>query len=208
MKGEVTRSGNFIEFNGDICSQTGALLLKEIEQALREEALHLTLLISSGGGICEISFMLYEKIKELLRRYSRDGKPIPLWTYGVGNIASAAVILFSVGDRRCISRNAQLLFHEMAVIFKPMMGGTPASEIRDTLVQIQKDGCFCENEAAIFLLKGLVEGELRQKSPDMVLVQECNVVLGLVERGVHCCSWTPVMVNFLQTIERRANKGA
>jgi hypothetical protein len=208
MKGEVSRSGNFIEFNGDICDQTGEGLLREIEQALEEGALHLTLLIHSGGGLGDVGFMLYAKIKELLQKYARGGKPVPLWTYGVGAIASAAVVLFSVGDRRCMSKNAQLMFHESSVMFKPMMRGTPVNKVRDALVQIERDGCFCKNEVVIFLLQECVEGELAQERPDTVLMQQCNTILELVARGLHCCERTPVVVYFLQSLERLASESS
>lgn len=208
MEGEVRRLGNFIEFNGDICDQTGEMLLKEIEQALKEGALHLILFIHSGGGLGDVGFMLNTKIKELLQKYARDGKPVPLWTYGVGVIASAAVVLFSVGDRRCMSRNAQLMFHESSVMFKPVMKGMPVNKVRDALVQIEKDGCFCKNEVAILLLQECVEAELAQETPDTVLMQECNTILESVAKGLHCCERTPIVVCFLQTLERLASESS
>lgn len=208
MEGEVNRTGDFIEFNGDICAQTEEQLLKEVKGALQDGAKRVTLLICSEGGVGEVAFRMVRRIKELLQLYAYDGRPVPLWTYGVGDIASAAVVLFSAGDRRCISKNAQVKFHEVMLAFRPTVGGIPAKEIRDAITQVRAGGCFCRNETIAILLNEIAKSDLMYEFENMSMVQECRSILKILEKGGHCCEKTTDIVNFLESIVAVAGKNA
>ncbi len=68
------------------------------------------LILNSDGGIVESAMAFYDTIKHALKRN--------ITVVGVGQISSAAVILFCSGKKRLIGRNAYMLLHNISMEYK------------------------------------------------------------------------------------------
>lgn len=75
------------------------------ENSQEEKPDHLTLYLNSGGGDLYNAFALVDIM--LL-------SDIPVWTVGVGNIMSAAALIFACGERghRYVARHTGFMMHE------------------------------------------------------------------------------------------------
>lgn len=62
--------------------------------------------ISSGGGDMMVAMAMYDAIR---------GTKNKVRTVGLGNVGSAAVLLFAAGDERVLGPNASLFFHGTSV---------------------------------------------------------------------------------------------
>lgn len=69
----------------------------------RKKPKELKLIINSPGGDMYAAFSLIDTIK---------GSPIPVTTYGLGQIASAGLLIFMSGSRRLITPNTSILSHQ------------------------------------------------------------------------------------------------
>ncbi len=68
------------------------------------------LILNSDGGIVESAMAFYDIIRHGMRR--------EITVVGVGQISSAAVILFCAGKKRLIGHNAYILLHNISMQYK------------------------------------------------------------------------------------------
>jgi ATP-dependent Clp protease protease subunit len=105
--GDLEKNGYFI-LSDPISEQSVAPLLKFIiAHNLRDPKLvdHIKLIINSPGGSVEAAFALIDMIR---------ASKIPVRTYGLGLIASAALMVFMSGKKgsRYVTPNTQILSHQ------------------------------------------------------------------------------------------------
>lgn len=99
-------------FNDDFTAKsTGELMKFVIERNLmtKDKPKMIKLLINSPGGEVPSAFAAIDIIK---------GSRIPVYTYGLGEIASCALMLFIAGERgkRFVTRNTSILSHQYSSI--------------------------------------------------------------------------------------------
>ena len=97
-------------FNDDFhAKSTGDLIKFIIERNLiiKDKPKMMKLIINSPGGEVSSAFALIDTIK---------GSRIPIYTYGLGEIASCGLLTFIAGERgkRFITRNTSILSHQFS----------------------------------------------------------------------------------------------
>jgi ATP-dependent Clp protease protease subunit len=127
--------------------------------------------ISSSGGSSDHGLLAYNYLKQL---------NIPKTTIGMGNVDSAAVMIFAAGDRRLTMPSCRFVLHE-ALTSMNMGGsfnGTKIHEIANLNERITKDYCHAISKATGKPLK-VVEKKVRDgqvmsssEAKDYGLVQE------------------------------------
>lgn len=86
--------------SGDIESETFEMI---VEQIKKNEPQSVELIINSYGGDLNIAFGIYDYLKSL---------KIKITTKGYGQVSSAAILLFLLGEKRYLSENAVVFLHE------------------------------------------------------------------------------------------------
>ena len=97
-------------FNDDFNSKSTGDLIKFIIERnllLKEKPKMMKLIINSPGGEVSSAFALIDTIK---------GSRIPIYTYGLGEIASCGLLTFIAGEKgkRFITRNTAILSHQFS----------------------------------------------------------------------------------------------
>lgn len=99
-----------IYISGPITDATSESICKEIiEYNIKGEADHLQMIINSPGGTCSAGFAIIDMME-----WSR----IPIYTMGIGMIASMGLIIFMAGakGRRVITARTSILSHRFSWI--------------------------------------------------------------------------------------------
>jgi ATP-dependent Clp protease protease subunit len=94
----------FKEFNSDNCGDAIAFIL-ERNLMTKKQPKWMKMLINSPGGEVSSAFALIDTMK---------GSRIPIYTYGLGEIASCGLMTFIAGTKghRYITRNTAILSHQ------------------------------------------------------------------------------------------------
>ncbi|HBI25370.1 MAG: hypothetical protein UT41_C0001G0521 [Candidatus Wolfebacteria bacterium GW2011_GWC2_39_22] len=200
MNGTVRRTGNHIEFLGEVNEKMAMCLLDAICKALNEGVDKIIVSICSGGGDGWIAFQLYARIWKMMRANARqDGKAVPLWTCAVGEVSSAGIVLFMAGDHRCMSQSAELKFHEGVVSMGPKGQNVPAQAIKDSLAAISKqEHCLCADVNVRILMRGLLGTSRRRKRLWNPYTRELAAISRQIIKGVHCCEKSPAVIKLLK----------
>ena len=89
--------------------------------------------ISSSGGSSDHGLLAYNYLKQL---------SIPKTTIGMGNVDSAAVMIFCAGDKRLAMQSCRLILHEaLTNIHHGTFNGTKLHEIANLNERITSDYC-------------------------------------------------------------------
>ena len=88
--------------------------------------------ISSSGGSSDHGLLAYNYLKEL---------SIPKTTIGMGNVDSAAIMIFAAGDKRLAMPSCRFLLHEALTTIGGTFNGTKLHEIANLNERITKDYC-------------------------------------------------------------------
>lgn len=88
--------------------------------------------ISSSGGSSDHGLLAYNYLKQL---------SIPKTTIGMGNVDSAAVMIFAAGDKRFAVPNCRFLFHQALSPVGGMYNATKLREFAKLNERITKDYC-------------------------------------------------------------------
>ena len=130
----------FIGFNFFV-DRLAIMKLIAAVSTVRQQAASVTLCLSSPGGSTEQAFYAYEILRAL---------PIPVHTFNLGIVQSAANILFMAGEQRSAVPGANFLFHETR--FSPPVGGNyTAAELEFTAASAKQD----DARIALILSAGL-----------------------------------------------------
>jgi ATP-dependent protease ClpP protease subunit len=95
-----------IKFVGDVNPPTISALLQAVDSQYKIGIRKFVILISSNGGDVLSGFMAYSYLK---------GMPIEVTTFNVGNVDSAAGILFCAGTKRYAVPDSRFLIHEVSM---------------------------------------------------------------------------------------------
>ncbi len=117
-----------IRFVADINPQSINILMANIENKLREGKNHFKILLSSNGGSVFHAVSCYNFLK---------GIPATIETHNIGNIDSAASVLFSAGTKRYSCSNASFLFHGISLGMN--QGNIPEKQLREVVANIDTD---------------------------------------------------------------------
>jgi len=97
-----------IRFFSEVNPGTASALMRAIDSEYKAGTRRFAVLISSSGGDVLSGFTAYNYLK---------GLQIELTTFNIGNVDSAATLLFCAGKKRFSVPNARFLLHEGAVTF-------------------------------------------------------------------------------------------
>lgn len=94
------------DFNADSCGDAIAFIL-ERNLMPKEKPKQIKMIINSYGGAVDAAFALIDTMK---------GSPIPIYTYGLGCIASCGLLTFIAGKKgkRYITKNTSILSHQFS----------------------------------------------------------------------------------------------
>lgn len=95
----------FKDFTQESCGDAVAFILER--NLLKQKPKHMRMLINSQGGEVSSAFALIDTMK---------GSPIPVHTYGLGEISSCGLMTFIAGQKghRYITRNTSILSHQFS----------------------------------------------------------------------------------------------
>jgi ATP-dependent Clp protease, protease subunit len=91
-----------ISFLGPIDSGSMAALLRSVNDQIRQNHTNITILIASPGGDTTAAFFAYNVLKTL---------PATITTFNVGNVDSAAMLLYCAGTKRYSMPATRFLIH-------------------------------------------------------------------------------------------------
>lgn len=97
-----------IRFFSDVNPGTIGMLLQTIDAQYKLGTRKFTILMSSGGGDVLSGFMAYNYLR---------GLPIEVTTFNVGNVDSAASIIYCAGSKRYAVPEARFIIHEVSLSF-------------------------------------------------------------------------------------------
>jgi ATP-dependent protease ClpP protease subunit len=97
-----------ITFMGDVNTASVGVLLQVVNGQIRSGVHKITLVISSGGGDSSAAFAAYNYLRNL---------PVEVTTFNIGNIDSAAVILYCAGRHRYSLPATRFLIHGNSLVF-------------------------------------------------------------------------------------------
>lgn len=140
----VKKSRFVLVVSGTIDEEKYNVILQAINeyQQTRDDYSGLTVLITSLGGAAYIAMAIYDLIKSL----NAD-----VYTVALGGCASAATILFALGQRRFVSENVTFLIHTSRIDYASMVTMREVKYLDDTLKYT--------NERVIKILDELIENE-------------------------------------------------
>lgn len=95
------------DFNNGSCSDAMTFILARNLMVGKDKPKQIKLIINSPGGGVAAAFALIDTIK---------GSKIPVYTYGMGEIASCGLLTFMAGQKgkRFITRNTSILSHQFS----------------------------------------------------------------------------------------------
>jgi ATP-dependent protease ClpP protease subunit len=120
--------GCYIGFNAAIDRKAAEQLAVTITDAQKNGFEEVHLCISSIGGLLDHAYYLFSILEAL---------PIGIVTHNVGNIQSAANILFLCGDRRYANEGATFFFHQTG--YDPPAGRITEPYLQEKLKAAQYD---------------------------------------------------------------------
>jgi len=97
-----------IRFFAEVNPGTTGILLQTVDTQFKSGTRKFILLMSSGGGDVLSGFMVYNYLK---------GLPIELTTFNVGNVDSAASVIYCAGSKRYAVPEARFIIHELSLTF-------------------------------------------------------------------------------------------
>ena len=116
--------------------------------------------ISSSGGSSDHGLLAYNYLKQL---------GIPKTTIGMGNVDSAAVMIYSAGDKRLAMPSCRFLLHEALTTVQGIFNGTKLHEIANLNERITRDYC---NVVSGVTGHGLKDVEKKVKSGQVISSEE------------------------------------
>lgn len=208
--GIVRREGGHIEFLGYIEAEISERLMRELYEALNANAEWIMISMCSGGGDGHIAFQLYSRIWKMVRiNDKRVGKRVPLWTCAAGDVASAGVVLFMAGERRHVTQDVILGFHEPTISFSSTEHGIAVQDVRNSIDAIdKKKHCLCDDQHVRILIKHLAQVKKQSAGRWRPYIQPFNTIARLADQGRHCCDHGPFVVKFLQELVRYADRSS
>lgn len=95
------------DFNNASCSDAMSFILARNLMNSKERPKQIKMIINSPGGIVSSAFALIDTMK---------GSKVPVFTYGMGEIASCGLLTFMAGEKgkRFITRNTAILSHQFS----------------------------------------------------------------------------------------------
>jgi len=95
------------DFNNGSCSDAMSFILARNLMNTKERPKQIKMIINSPGGIVSSAFALIDTMK---------GSKVPVFTYGLGEIASCGLLTFMAGEKgkRYITRNTAILSHQFS----------------------------------------------------------------------------------------------
>lgn len=95
------------DFNNSSCSDAMSFILARNLMSNKDKPKQIKMIINSPGGIVSSAFALIDTMK---------GSKIPVFTYGLGEIASCGLLTFMSGQKgkRFITRNTAILSHQFS----------------------------------------------------------------------------------------------
>jgi ATP-dependent Clp protease protease subunit len=95
------------DFNNGSCSEAMSFILARNLMNSKERPKQIKMIINSPGGIVSSAFALIDTMK---------GSKVPVFTYGMGEIASCGLLTFMSGEKgkRFITRNTAILSHQFS----------------------------------------------------------------------------------------------
>lgn len=95
------------DFNNGSCSDAMSFILARNLMNTKERPKQIKMIINSPGGIVSSAFALIDTMK---------GSKVPVFTYGLGEIASCGLLTFMAGEKgkRFITRNTAILSHQFS----------------------------------------------------------------------------------------------
>lgn len=95
--------GCFLGFNAAIDRKASEQLVYTFNDAMRNGYEEINLLLSSSGGILDFAYYACSIL---------DALPIKIISYNIGNVCSAANLLFLCGDERFANEGSTFFFHQ------------------------------------------------------------------------------------------------
>lgn len=120
--------GCYLGFNAAIDRKASEQLVYVVNDAMRNGYGEVNLCLSSVGGILDQTYYLYNIIEAI---------DIRLITWNVGNIQSAANILFLCGDKRYATQGSTFFFHQTG--YDPPVGRITEPYLTEKLKAVQYD---------------------------------------------------------------------
>ena len=137
-----------IVVSGDINEELYNYVLTRVGEYLNEKQCYsgITVLITSGGGVAYIAMAIYDILKTL----NAD-----IWTVAVGECASAATIIFALGNRRFVSENLNFLVHTSRIELESLVTMREVKYLTESLESV--------NEKIMKILGNLIDNENFEK---------------------------------------------
>ena len=137
-----------IVVSGDINEELYNYVLTRVGEYLNEKQYYsgITVLITSGGGVAYIAMAIYDILKTL----NTD-----IWTVAVGECASAATIIFALGNRRFVSENLNFLVHTSRIELESLVTMREVKYLTESLESV--------NEKIMKILGNLIDNENFEK---------------------------------------------
>jgi ATP-dependent protease ClpP protease subunit len=126
-----------INFYADVNEHSVNSLINFITQLVakqtRENSLEeIIIQISSSGGSSDHGLLAYNYLRQL---------SVPKTTIGMGNVDSAAVMIFCAGEKRLAMQSCRLTLHEALTSIQGTFNGTKLHEIANLNERITSDYC-------------------------------------------------------------------
>jgi len=159
-----------IEFIGPIDSENVEKLIQTIREKVPDACNRIHLAIQSSGGSVPVALALTNVLKSL---------KCEIKTYNVGNVDSAAIMVFSAGTERVCSVNATFAVHPVE---KKVDGLHTVESLKLILNEIENDTekvaeCLSQN------IKGdLVSAWKKRMSHPCIINAEEAIAIGLVHK--------------------------
>lgn len=95
------------DFNNSSCSDAMSFIIARNLMTGKDKPKQIKMIINSPGGIVSSAFALIDTMK---------GSKVPVFTYGMGEIASCGLLTFMSGEKgkRFITRNTAILSHQFS----------------------------------------------------------------------------------------------
>lgn len=113
----------YINFRAQVHKKSVDMLMRAFGELVAKGTQNITLIVSSGGGQVQPALDFYDFAK---------GLPVTLTTCTVGQIASAAVVIYCAGEKRFSHSNTRFLIHGIR-------GSLPNVSIKDIESRVLKD---------------------------------------------------------------------
>jgi ATP-dependent Clp protease protease subunit len=158
-----------IRLFSQIDQNTVGLLLAQVDGQLRQGTKKFVILISSGGGDVLSGFTAYNYLK---------GIPAEVTTFNVGNVDSAATVIYCAGKNRYSVPDARFLFHGVSLTLSGNLT-LDSSSLEAQLGQLKNQNQMIERVVASTINKPDKETE-QLVSTQTILTPEQAKKMGLV----------------------------